>query len=90
MGVFVSGQQFHQWNWKFGEVFVPTTSIYLTYLGYYNPPNGMGDVHPVGIFDAAGNLLSSTTVTTSCCFTPPLPLQPGSDHHAARRLHLCD
>jgi hypothetical protein len=37
----------------------------------------MGDVHPVGIFDAAGNRLSSTTVTsTSCCFTPHFLYNP--------------
>jgi len=58
-------------NWTFGEVFVPTANIQVYYLGYY-AANGVGNFtsnHPVGMFDAAGNLLSSTVITNASTVT---------------------
>ena len=56
------GSQGTNGNWTFGEVFTPNQDISVDYLGYYNPTTGMADSHPVGIFDAQGNLLASTIV----------------------------
>jgi hypothetical protein len=58
-GVGVSGTN---GNWTFGEVFTANSTISVTSLGYFDPVNSS---HPVGLYDAAGNLLASTTVTTS-------------------------
>jgi len=57
------GNNYTDGNWTFGEVFTANANIWVGYLGYYNQPGGMNDTHPVGIFDAAGNLLTSTVVT---------------------------
>ena len=58
-------------NWTFGEVFVPTQNIAVDFLGYY-AAQGLGNFnsdHPVGMFDANGNLLASTTIDNSSSFT---------------------
>jgi hypothetical protein len=55
-------------NWTFGEVFTPNTNLTVDFLGYYNPTTGMMDSHPVGMFDANGNLLASTVVTAASGF----------------------
>ncbi len=58
-------------NWTFGTIFVPTRNIEVYYLGYY-AQNGVGNFtsnHPVGMFDAAGNLLSSTVITNASTIT---------------------
>src|ERR1035438_4144494 len=58
-------------TWVFGEVFVPTSRITVDYLGYYaaNGLGNFGSTHPVGLYDAAGNLLASTVIDTSSSFT---------------------
>lgn len=61
------GNNYTNGNWTFGEVFVPTRNIEVYYLGYY-AAYGVGNFvsdHPVGMFDAAGNLLSSTDITNA-------------------------
>lgn len=63
------GNEFTDGHWTFGEVFSPTSNINITFLGYYNPTGSMADRHPVGIFDAAGDLLTSTVVTSSSSFS---------------------
>jgi len=58
-------------NWTFGEVFVPTQNIAVDFLGYY-AANGLGAFnsnHPVGMFDANGNLLASTTIDNTSSYT---------------------
>jgi len=65
------GNNFTNGNWTFGEVFVPTQNIPVGYLGYYDA-NGVGNFvsnHPVGIFDANGNLLVSSVVTNASNIT---------------------
>jgi len=56
-------------DWTFGQVFSPNQNITLDFLGYFNPSTGMTDSHPVGIFDANGNLLDSTTITSASGFS---------------------
>jgi hypothetical protein len=54
-------------NYTLGEIFTPTQAITVDALGYYD--NGCADClrtdHLVGIFDATGTLLGSTTITAS-------------------------
>jgi hypothetical protein len=59
------GNEFTNGNWTFGEVFVPTSTFTMDFLGYYNPTGGMSSPHPVGIFNGSGTLLRSTVVTSS-------------------------
>jgi hypothetical protein len=73
-------------NWTFGEVFVPTHDIQVYWLGYY-AGNGVGNFlspHPVGMFDANGNLLSSTVIdntsTVTDFFQPFLNNNPPGGH----------
>jgi hypothetical protein len=54
-------------NWTFGEVFVANQDIRVSYLGYYTqgfPPNFLS-THPVGMFDANGDLLASTVISNN-------------------------
>jgi len=60
-----AGNPFTNGNWTFGEVFVPTQNIAVNLLGYYGSVGGFSSDHPVGIFDASGNLLAQTDVTNS-------------------------
>jgi hypothetical protein len=55
-------------NFTLGEVFVATTNLSVDLLGYYNPTSGMNDQHPVGLFDANGNLLASSVVDNTALF----------------------
>lgn len=52
-------------DWTFGEVFVPTQDITVGYLGYFGTVGDFSSDAPVGIFDASGTLLVSTTITNS-------------------------
>ncbi|HEY4961338.1 MAG TPA: PEP-CTERM sorting domain-containing protein [Terriglobales bacterium] len=66
----IPGFVFTNGNWTFGEVFVPTQDIAVSFLGYYAPfghGNFLSD-HPVGMFDAAGNLLASTVINNSSMY----------------------
>lgn len=62
-----AGDNFTDNNWTFGEVFVVDQTITVNFLGYFNNGN-MLDQHPVGMFDANGNLLASTVVTSASGF----------------------
>jgi hypothetical protein len=54
------------YGYTFGEVFTPTQNITVNYLGYfYDSSTGMQDSHPVAIYDASGNLLASSTITSA-------------------------
>ena len=66
-----AGASFTNGTWVFGEVFVPTSRITVDFLGYY-APNGLGNFtsdHPVGLYDASGNLLASTVIDNSSGYT---------------------
>ena len=61
-------------NWSLGWQFSTNVSIDVTALGYYNASltggdssfqNGTCNCGEVGIYDSAGNLLASTTVTSA-------------------------
>lgn len=53
------------YGYTFGEVFTPTQSISVNYLGYfYDASTGMTDSHQVAIYDARGALLASSTITS--------------------------
>ncbi len=57
-------------NWTFGEVFTANQDIAIIFLGYY-APNGHGNFvseHPVGLFDASGNLLAFTVVDNNSMY----------------------
>ncbi len=75
-------------NWTFGEVFVPNRNLEVTYLGYYaaNGVGGFASDHPVGMFDASGNLLSSTDITNASnvtdFFQPSLNVNPPTGNFA--------
>jgi hypothetical protein len=56
-------------NFNFGVVFTPTQNIMVDLLGYYDPSGGMNFSHDVGLYDSSGNLLSSTTVTSSSAYS---------------------
>jgi len=68
-----AGSHFNNGNgYSLGEVFVPTQNITLDFLGYYSDSGCCGtfaESHPVAIYDAAGNLLASTTIDNSSSFT---------------------
>lgn len=66
---------FSNGNWTFGEVFVANQDIRVSYLGYYTenfPPNFLSP-HPVGLFDANGNLLRSTIIDNHSYSGDPYP-----------------
>jgi hypothetical protein len=52
-------------NFTFGEVFAPTQNMTVDILGYFGTVGGFTSDHPVGIFDANGNLLVSTVINNS-------------------------
>lgn len=62
-------------NWTFGEVFTPTQNITVDALGYFDngTPGSFISDHPVGIFDASGNLLVQTVVTNSSTILDDVP-----------------
>lgn len=64
-----TGIEFTNGNWTFGQVFTPTTNLQVNYLGYFNPTGGMLDSHPVSIWDANGNLIASSTITSASAFS---------------------
>jgi len=64
-----TGIEFTNGDWTFGQVFTPNVNFTLDFLGYFNPSTGMTDSHPVGIYDANGNLLDSTTITSASGFS---------------------
>ncbi len=55
-------------GYALGEVFVPTQNITLDFLGYYGTIGGFAESHDVGMYDAAGNLLASTTIDNNSSF----------------------
>jgi len=59
------GGQSTNGNWTFGEVFTANQNFSVDSLGYYDPSTGMTDTHAVGLFDSAGDLLASTTITSA-------------------------
>ena len=52
-------------GYSLGEVFVPTRNIWVNVLGYYGSVEGFAESHGVGLYDASGNLLSTTTINDS-------------------------
>jgi hypothetical protein len=64
-----AGTSFTNNNWTFGEVFVPTHNMNVTFLGYYDPLDSDTSTHPVGLFNADGALLASTTITSASVYT---------------------
>jgi len=57
------GSSFNNGNgYALGEVFVPTQNIFVDVLAYYGTVGGFAESHGVGLYDANGNLLSSTTI----------------------------
>jgi hypothetical protein len=59
-------------GWSFGEVFVPTENLNVTFLGYYSvtgDATGLAEDHPVSLYDAAGNLLAATVINSSSTYT---------------------
>jgi hypothetical protein len=62
-------------NWTFGEVFVPNQNLSVIFLGYATPfgLNTFMSPHPVGLFDASGNLLASTVIDNNSTWGDPYP-----------------
>jgi hypothetical protein len=58
-------------NYTFGVVFKPTANIWVDYLGYYDPPGGMGATsHQVAIFNSGGtDLTGIQTITSSSTYS---------------------
>lgn len=60
-------------DWTFGNIFSPTTDLTLVQLGYWDPsqslPPGYNSSHWVGIYDATGTLLDSTTIDNGSVFS---------------------
>ena len=58
-------------GYALGEVFSPTANIYVDVLAYYGTVGGFAESHDVGLYDASGNLLSSTTIDNSSTLSIP-------------------
>ena len=59
-------------GYSLGEVFTVTSNIYVDYLGYYavgGSASSLTEDHGVAIYDAAGNLLTASTVNSSAGYT---------------------
>jgi hypothetical protein len=58
-------------GYSLGQIFVPTQSFTLDFLGYYaaNGLENFDESHVVSIYDAAGDLLDTTTINNSTSFT---------------------
>ena len=59
-------------GYSLGEVFTVNSNIYVDFLGYYavgGQPGSLTEDHGVAIYDAAGNLLTSSTVNSSSGYT---------------------
>jgi hypothetical protein len=59
-------------GFSLGEVFTVNSNIYVDYLGYYavgGQPGSLTEDHGVSIYDAAGNLLTSSTINSSSGYT---------------------
>jgi hypothetical protein len=75
-------------GYTFGTVFVPTTDIYVNFLGYYyDPTTGMVEPHDVDLYTASGVLLDSTVITSASSYCSPsaaapvaCPTAPDSPH----------
>jgi hypothetical protein len=64
-------------GYTFGTVFVPTQDLYVNYLGYfYFTDPTMSESHYVGLYDASGNLLDSTTITSASPYCSPSAAAP--------------
>jgi hypothetical protein len=75
-------------GYTFGTVFVPTTNLYVNFLGYYyDTATGMVESHDVDLYTASGVLLDSTVVTSASSYCSPslaapvpCPIAPNSPH----------
>jgi hypothetical protein len=56
-----------------GYSFSTTTPFHIDALGVYD--DGLGSVRRVGLWDSAGNLLTSTTIQAFGSRTGPLPIR---------------
>lgn len=58
-------------GYSLGEVFTATKSFDVDFLGYYALDGSAANLtedHPVALYDAAGNLLASTTINSSSAY----------------------
>ncbi|HWU25584.1 MAG TPA: DUF4082 domain-containing protein [Rhizomicrobium sp.] len=77
--------------WSLGFVFSPNDAITVTQLGIFDDGTNEGSVHAVGIFDALGNLLASTSITQGDGYSnffdwasiSPLSLNAGQQYRIA-------
>jgi len=58
-------------GYALGEVFSPTQNIFVDVLAYYGTVGGFAESHDVGLYDASGNLLSSTTIDNNSTASIP-------------------
>jgi hypothetical protein len=59
-------------GYTFGTVFVPTTNLYVNFLGYYyDSATGMVESHDVDLYTASGVLLDSTVITSASSYCSP-------------------
>ncbi len=66
------GSSFNNGNgYALGEVFSPTQNIFVDVLAYYGSVGGFAESHAVGLYDAGGNLLSSTTIDNTSTLSIP-------------------
>ena len=57
---------FGGFSWTLGYEFIPAVDIEVTDLGFFDlGADGLGGTHEVALWDANGNLISSTFVSTS-------------------------
>jgi hypothetical protein len=62
-------------DWSLGFEFTVNSPVFVTQLGFYDDwQNGLTETHDVGIYDAAQNLLVSTTVSPSDPLTAFFPV----------------
>lgn len=75
-------------GYTFGTVFVPTSNLYVNYLGYYyDTATGMSESHWVGLYTSTGSLLDWTIITSLSSYCSPsqaapvpCPTAPDSPH----------
>jgi hypothetical protein len=82
---FTGGTDYERGTFQnFGWYFDVTTPVDVTALGLFDTgSDGLTDDHPVGIWDAAGDLLATTTITNADPLTPATASSLGGWRFAA-------
>jgi hypothetical protein len=76
-------------GYTFGIIFVPTTNLYVNYLGYYyDSATGMVESHDVDLYTASDVLLDSTVITSASSYCSPSLAAPVACPTASNSPHF--